>query len=923
VIERVAFVFFLFCFSTVHGQSLSHQYELPRAAATSDISCIHKDSSGALYLGTNRGLFSFDGKEWQQFLLPDSLLNQSITAITSHSHFQVLGLENGKILLFDGFSFRSAFPDIINISNRIDKIVVSKEEFIIATYGEGLFIVHADSSYSHYTLEDGVPSADIYDIAVSADRSIYLGTDRGLAVIPPSGSPSTLLSDHIILHLCKNRKSGSIYAIDYDGHVFSVHSKYVDSVFTTSISPKAFLANTSGDLFILGSDTLWKFEQMDIPAPSPILLKSRAFWKTACIDEQNQIWLVNGNGQLIVTPTHLHQFTPNIPAIQCISAVDSLLYLGTEQGLFLYNPNRDKIVNHLLKNCNILDLEYVPNERELWCASFGKGIYILSPDDMMVEKLSEKEGLINDNLLNIRVQDSLVLAATLGGLSILDVKTHKSITNLYDSIPQAQYIYDALIDEENILWLGKDQRGLLRINSKGQIASFFKESTVYQNHPGKQGIFSATAQAGVKYLDRQSFHKSTIIEKQSCLAITEDKNGILYFLMEDGVHVCEPEKKIVAPLYPQYTQNQSYQYNHAFNWDAQGHLWWAQENALYKYTPESDFPLEVSLDILRFSLGDRKFSKEKNKIVVSHTDHLFQVEYRGYWLNEPSAITYRYKIAGYDSDWQYSRDQNAIYPKLPPGEYRFIVESDIRANFQNPARKEIHFTILPAIWQRLWFQLALLGSFFFIVFIIARYFINRNKKIEALKAAQIRAELETIKSQINPHFMFNNFNMLLNIVEENPNEAVVYIEQLSDFYRDMLQFRKETVISIYEELDIVKRYFYLLQHRFGEGLKYRILGDIPDNTYIIPFSIQLLVENAVKHNRISKSKPLKIDIWIKEDFLIVRNNWQRKKNTAASTGFGLESLQTQYETLANKSIEVEQNEQEYIVTIPILKEKIL
>ncbi|NBB89183.1 MAG: hypothetical protein GVX96_05305, partial [Bacteroidetes bacterium] len=727
MIGRIAIIFFLFCCTIISAQSLTHRYELPREAVNSDITSIHKDSKGALYLGTNRGLFTFDGKDWGQFLLPDSLLDQSITAITSHSDFQIVGLESGKILFFNGITFRIAFPDIINTSDPINKLLISKEEIFISTYGDGLYIVHSDSSTSHYSIEEGVPSADIYDIALSQEQSIYIATDRGLAVIPPSGSPSTLLSDHIILHLCKNRKTGSIYAIDYDGQAFSVHSKNVDSLFSTSISPRAFLGNTSGDLFILGSETLWKSDKTG--QPSPVISNTKTFWKAACIDEQNQLWLVNSNGQLIVTPTHLHHFTPKTPPIQCISAIDSILFLGTENGLYLYDPAKDKIVKYLLKNYNLLDLEYVPEERELWCASFGKGIYILSLDIMKIEQLTEKEGLINDNLLNIRVQDKLVLAATLGGLSILDVKTHKSLTNLYDSIPQAQYIYDALIDEEDILWLGKDKRGLLRINSKGQIASFFSKSTVYQNHLSQKGIFSATAQSGVKYMDRQSFDQKTLTGNQSCLAITEDENGILYFFMEDGIQLYDPKKRVAAPLYPQYTQNQPYQYNHAYTWDSDGRLWWAQENALFKYTPEIDFPLEVSLDILGFSLGDLSFSKIRDKIEVSHSDHLFQVEYRGYWFNDPSAITYRYKISNYDSDWQYSRDQSAIYPKLPPREYRFIVESDIHSNFQNAARKEIEFTILPAIWQRLWFQIIVVLTILSIVFIIARFLIQRNKKI--------------------------------------------------------------------------------------------------------------------------------------------------------------------------------------------------
>jgi LytS/YehU family sensor histidine kinase len=193
--------------------------------------------------------------------------------------------------------------------------------------------------------------------------------------------------------------------------------------------------------------------------------------------------------------------------------------------------------------------------------------------------------------------------------------------------------------------------------------------------------------------------------------------------------------------------------------------------------------------------------------------------------------------------------------------------------------------------------------------------------MEELKAARIRSELETIKSQINPHFMFNNFNTLLNIVEEDPEEAVVYIEQLSDFYRDMLQFRKETVISIREELDIVQRYFFLLKHRFGEALEYRIHGDISDHSYVIPFSIQLLVENAVKHNVVSRQTPLEIDIYIKSEYISVRNKIKIKANREESTGFGLESLEMQYRNITGKSVEILSAEDMFEVRLPIIKEQ--
>lgn len=916
---------FIACFfgCALHAQTLELRYELPRQVKASQVSSLYKDPSGSFFLGTDQGLFSFDGRDWKGFSLPDSLKNNRISAITSFHRNLIIGLDNGLLLLFDGFSFDLYSSRNLSLSHPIRKLLLSKnQDLLIATYGDGLHILHADSSVTHYSRKQGLPSEDIYDVSISSENHICVATDQGLVRIRPSSPPQVTLPSHLILHLSHAQPTeASILALDYDGDLFSIDATSVDTLFSTSASARGLAVNTSGDVFVVNSDTIWKAYGPGYASATPIMLNAKDVWEKVWMDEQNQLWLINSNDQLVVVPTHLQKFQPLTSPIQCISAVDSILFLGTESGLYAYHPSTDSVLYHLLPQYNLLDLEWIPERQELWCASFGQGIVILDRNQLRVERLTEAEGLINDNLLSLHVQDSIVLTATLGGLSLLDVSTHRPLYHLYDSIPQSQYIYDAAIDEQGILWLAKDRRGLLRLDQEGKITSFFGKSTIYHLMLDSIGLYAATSGSGVRYIERNTLDSFHFLGDRSCLAVAMDTFGHRYFFSEDGIHIHQPDNQHSVPLYPQYTSEEAYLFSHAYDLDAKGNLWWAQGQTLFKYVPQESVPIQVSLRILNFSLGEDSYSSVSNKVVVPHTQNTFRIHFQGHWINDPTAISYRYRIKNYDIDWQYSQDHSAVYPNLPPGEYTFIVEADLHSSFIQPAKKEIQFIIKPALWQRLWFQV-LIGLVGLIVIIsITRYIIRRNKRMEELKAARIRSELETIKSQINPHFMFNNFNTLLNIVEEDPEEAVVYIEQLSDFYRDMLQFRKETVISIREELDIVQRYFFLLKHRFGDALEYRIHGDISDPSYVIPFSIQLLVENAVKHNVVSRQTPLKIDIYLKSEYITVRNKLQIKQNREESTGFGLESLEMQYRNITGKSVEILSSEDMFEVRLPIIKEQ--
>jgi len=189
---------------------------------------------------------------------------------------------------------------------------------------------------------------------------------------------------------------------------------------------------------------------------------------------------------------------------------------------------------------------------------------------------------------------------------------------------------------------------------------------------------------------------------------------------------------------------------------------------------------------------------------------------------------------------------------------------------------------------------------------------------EILKRQNIESHFETLKNQVAPHFLFNSLNTLIALIDDNTVKAKEFVEHLAAYYRYALQVTNEDKVSIATEIKLVENYVFLLKCRFDENLGVKInINETISNKTIIPLSIQLLIENAVKHNVISKSKPLKIEIYSEDNYLIIRNNLQKKDALEASNKIGLNNINSRFEIVFNKSIIIEESNNYFTVKLPI------
>ena len=190
---------------------------------------------------------------------------------------------------------------------------------------------------------------------------------------------------------------------------------------------------------------------------------------------------------------------------------------------------------------------------------------------------------------------------------------------------------------------------------------------------------------------------------------------------------------------------------------------------------------------------------------------------------------------------------------------------------------------------------------------------------ERQKKEQILSQLETLKNQINPHFLFNSLNALSMLVIEDHKKAEQFISKLTKVYRYVLEYKDHSLISLTEDLAFLSNYFFLQKIRFESGLEMEV--DIPAEFQawsIPPLSLQLLVENAVKHNIVSREKPLKININVHNTCLVVRNTLQQRKNKPPSTQIGLKNLTTRYSYICDQVPTFISTDNEYIAKLPLI-----
>lgn len=310
-----------------------------------------------------------------------------------------------------------------------------------------------------------------------------------------------------------------------------------------------------------------------------------------------------------------------------------------------------------------------------------------------------------------------------------------------------------------------------------------------------------------------------------------------------------------------------------------------------------------------------------------HKKHSFRYDenyfdFHFYCINliHPRNIKYRYKLDGYYDGWISTMDEDVTYPRLPPGSYNFILQASANEDFSHPLQRSYAFTVSTPLWKQTWFIAAAILGCVLLIYLYIRQREAGQRKIALLKQERIMFEYEHLKSQVDPHFLFNSLNTLTNLIAKDQKRAMDYTEHLSELYHNILAYHDNDFVILAEEFSILNLYIAIQKGRFGNALQLNV--NIPEELMrtkkIVPLALQLLIENAIKHNVVSASQPLIINITADEHELTVRNIIQPKMSKAKGTGIGLDNISRRYNLLTNKQVSYGVINNEFVVTLPLL-----
>lgn len=213
-----------------------------------------------------------------------------------------------------------------------------------------------------------------------------------------------------------------------------------------------------------------------------------------------------------------------------------------------------------------------------------------------------------------------------------------------------------------------------------------------------------------------------------------------------------------------------------------------------------------------------------------------------------------------------------------------------------------------------------LNGFIYGSFFLAYYYYNKSKthqqQLVNYHQALTESKIHQLKSQLNPHFLFNNLNVLDQLIEEDKHKASDFLNEFADIYRYVLQTSDKKIVGLNEELSFAEQYFRLIQHKYGNAYQMNI-ERTNNSGYIVPLTLQLLIENAVQHNLGSEENPVFITIKVKEN-IHASNNINLKRNVKSSNGRALKNIKEQYKLLTDSPIEIQQSDNVFSVTIPII-----
>ena len=952
------------CLLTVAAQSPGLRYfKLEKDNRIIKINTIFKNHQGYIYAGSDNGVYKFDGEKYTAITFENPEYSDTATALFEDRQQKIwVGFKSGRIANIINKKLIYFNPEEGSPKKKITAFLQDNEGNLwFSTSGEGIYFIRNKKLYL-FNEEEGMSDLNISTMVLADNGDVLAGTDQGINVCNLKNNrknvtvvgPRLGLPDYIVTSIVKAGTNTYWIGLQDKGFCRYDHSTKKITVPPAAENWKYGQINS----MLVAQDMLWlathenglyNYSLIGEKLDSVPQVKAGNTVNSLLQDTQGNIWLSSPEYGLIRTPGELLKLIPipGSPVFEHIHAILSVrngdIWLNNYDNnlvrLFLKNGKHDvqKItIPGLTEKTDITSL-YQDAYENIWVGTMGKGLFIIDPHNFQQRNFTENSQFKNASILSINGRDNKIYVSSLQGSMEVEVmpenttiKSPYHFTNYSNTSTGTNYIYTIFKDSRNRIWFATDGNGLTMLQNN--VFSYFadkkeiKDAHIYSVIEDRQGnIWFSTASAGIYKYDGKKFTNYSVNEGLSDLNISvlkTDNAGNIIIVHKIGLDILNPLTGSISYLNGiQGISKINAEDLGAVTQDKNGRIMISTVDGLLSYSSASNTLQRPTAVIESVQLFLKDIDDDRSNI-FSHDENNFTFNFTGLYYTDPEKVYYQYKLDGLDSSWVITRDRSKNFPKLEPGTYTFHIRASLNKNFKNADQVSYHFVIKKAFYREWWFIILciLLTAAALYWYIKGRE--TAVKKLERLRQEKIQFQFEVLRNQVNPHFLFNSFNTLISTIEDNPKMAVEYVEQLSDFFRAIVNYRDKEIIPLKEETDLLQTYYFLQQKRHGNNVELvNKLSDQQKAQYFIPpLTLQLLMENAIKHNIVSKEAKLSITLEITEDqYLLVKNNINARLSKQEGAGMGLQNIINRYNLLTNKEVQISHDEKYFIVSLPLLK----
>jgi len=922
------------------------------------IQTLYADKQGDIWIGTREGLCRFDYST-NRFIRYNTPTPISIIDIIQDGTGKIwVGTDHGFMIVDDKkFSLQKlTVPGNATEQKKfvfaIRQIIASSDSTWYIATQQGIRIFNPLSSglseIRHDPLNKSSLSSDnVYSLSIDPNGYLWAACGYNGSVMERIDLKKNTIkhythftnsakkwSNNTIQRVMTGRK-GRIWVISsYSGvSVYNEKKDDFEDYASDPLIPNSLLANTNVAIFEDREGVIWlgttgyglsyfnpekNFFNTIYPASGINNQVAETWARSVCEDKQGNLWLGTGRGLIKYDPvnrlfgTSLVNTDDKKPVIH-YNSIRALLeddngdiWIGTAQGLNRYHPSTGVIDFFTANQGMPLAFFWMimkDKNGTIWLGS-AWGLYRYDRKKNIFDNLSKDSILkkcVYKNIQSLYVDshNRLWIGMLDIGLMMYDIETkeHRLLT-----------IKDSLISDTRFSSFAEDQDGIIWIGAENRLTAYDPVNNCSKFYSRENGLSSDRT----NNIMVDSMNRVWVGTSNGLCLLNAKRDKIKRFDINDGLLTNQFNEQAACR-----TRNGLFVFT-----TYKGFLVFKPE--AYK---ENDSAVPVY--VTSFKISGKEIDQPTENLQDIHLkpdQNFFNIELAGLNYMNPYQCMYAYRLDPFDKDWIFTSKREINYTKVPAGDYTFrykVITGD--ADLSVP-EKIITISIDEVFYRTTLFKAFILLIIIAIVVAFFRYRLQQREKILVLKnkAQMLEKEkavvqFENLKQQLNPHFLFNSLTSLRSLIRVDTKTAVNFLDGLSKTYRYLLKSDDSELVPLEEELNFVQTFVELQKTRFKEGIQVSVNVDASCHAkYIVPVTVQNLIENAIKHNTTAADQPLFIDIYNENNYIVIRNNLQRYRVVETSNKRGLASMKNLYGYLTGKPVIIEEDEKYFTVKIPLI-----